>query len=394
MEREKALEDFRNDFKKKIGEHFSSLSKPVLKNIVEAVIALVLLLRTPRGWYGRITLSGIARCMLIEGTMKSRYKRLERFLTNSRFKTSDAIIGLFNLAVKLDRNRFLPLLVDQTAIRDVQVISASFPCKGRAIPLAMKTFEYKMIKFSQNQIEYEFFEHLQRVLGKRCKLLLIMDRGYAKVKFISAFSKGFLFIIRGCSNVKIEYKSGKEVKRIGLGRLPHRQGRPTRYRNVLYHDKEKVLVDIIVYRGKDFKEPWFLIIPPGKEDILPAEEVVEWYRTRMNIEVKFRDFKSCLGVRGLKLKVRKAEKIERLLVCLAIVYILLIVIGDSDLGKQLREKIEIPRKRCRHGTRRTLSVLTIALFVITDTFLLTFTELMKVFSAIFSSSHHSFCLLT
>lgn len=392
--REKAIEDFREKLRRKLDFHFSSLSKPVLENIAETVMALVLLLRTPRGWYGRITLSGIARCMLTKGTVKSKYKRLDRFLTNARFRTIDTIIGLFHLTIELGYNRFLPLLIDQTAIRDVQVISASFPCKGRAIPLAMKAFEYKAIEFSQNQIEYEFFEQLQRILGKRCKLLLIMDRGYAKVKFISDFEKDFLFIIRGCSNVKIEYRSSKGLRRIGLGRLPHRQGRPKRYRNVLYHDKEKVLVDIIVYRDKDFKEPWFLIVPPGKEDILSAEEVVEWYRTRMNIEVKFRDFKSCLGVRGLKLKERKAEKIERLLVCLAIVYILLIVMGDSDLGEQLRREIEVPRKRCRHGTRRTLSVLTIALFVITDTFLLTFTELMKVFSTILSPLHHSFCLLT
>jgi hypothetical protein len=393
--REKAIEDLREKLSKKLDSHFSSLSKPVLKNIVETVIGLAILLRTPRGWYGRITLSGIGRCMQTSGTIKSKYKRLIRFLTNKRFKTDDTIAGLFHLTSGLREGKILPLLIDQTTIRDVQVISASFPYNGRSIPIAMEAFEYKSIKFSQNLIEMNFFLKLRRVLVEERMLLLIMDRGYAKVEYLPRFNKnGLLYIIRGCSNLKIEYREGGKSKKIGLGRLPHQQGKAKRYRNVLYHSKKKQLVDIIVYRGKDFKEPWFLIVPPKTEDILPAEEVVEWYRTRMNIEVKFRDFKSCLGVRGLKLQAKKAEKIERLLVCLAIVYILLIIIGDSELGRQLRKKIEIPRKKCRHGTRRTLSVLSIALLMITDSFLLTFTELMKVLSSILSSSTQGFYLLT
>jgi len=51
-------------------------------------------------------------------------------------------------------------------------------------------------------------------------------------------------------------------------------------------------VDVVVYRERGFKEPWFLLAPAGKEDILPTEKVVELYRRRMNIEVTFRDILS------------------------------------------------------------------------------------------------------
>jgi len=90
----------------------------------------------------------------------------------------------------------------------------------------------------------------------------------------------------------------------------------------------------------------------------------------MRIEVSFRDFKSWLGVRGLHLKVRRTERLSRLLAALAIGYILLLALGDSPLGKQLREELEILRHRARHGTRRTLSVLSIALLAVTDSLLL------------------------
>lgn len=389
---EEEIRNFQADLRKKLDKHFSSLSKPVLKNIVEVTIALVLLLRTPKGWYGKMTLSGIARCMRTKGNAKTRYKRLERFLKNEEFQIDKTTLGLLKLTRGEDFNGFLALLIDQSTIQDVQVISASFSYEGRAIPLAMETFEYGKIESSQNQIEKAFFDRLQKSLEKEFLLLLIMDRGYADVKYISEFNKeGKLYIIRGCRNVKIEYNEGGKQRRIGLGRLPHKEGHPRRYCNVVYHEKERTEVDIVVYRGKGFKEPWFLIVPPGTEGILPTEEVIEWYRSRMRIEVKFRDFKSYLGVRGLKLEVDKAEKIGRLLICIALVYILLIVMGNSDLGRRLRKDIEVLRRRKRHGTRRTLSVLTVALSMVTDSFLLNLSNLMVLLTSIVNSSTNGLC---
>ena len=37
---------------------------------------------------------------------------------------------------------FVPVLVDQTAVGDIQVLMGSYPVSGRAIPPAMATFEY------------------------------------------------------------------------------------------------------------------------------------------------------------------------------------------------------------------------------------------------------------
>ena len=393
--KDERTKNFSTELRRKLDKHFSSLPKPVLRNIVEIVIALVIFLRTSRGWYGRMTLQGIARCMRTEGDMRVRSKRLDRFLRNKRFETSRIILGMLSLTRGENFKGVLPVLIDQSAIGDVQVIAASFPYQGRAIPLAVETFEYEKMTLSQNQIEMGFFAQLQRSIGKEIRPLFVMDRGYADVKYILDFNRQeVLYIIRGCRNVRIEYNDGEKMRKISLGRLRHRQGQARRYRNVIYHNKEKALVDIIVYREKGFKEPWFLIVPPWKEDILPTEQVVEWYRLRMRIEVKFRDFKSCLGVRGLKLKVDKAEKIGRLLICIAIAYVLLIVMGDSSLARQLRKRIEVLRKRRRHGTRRTLSVLSMALFMATDSFLLTLSDLMALLASILSSSTDGLCPAT
>lgn len=70
---------FSNVLGEKLSDHFVNVSKPVIKNIKEIIIALVLLLRAPRGWYGRMTVNGIARCMHTKGNVKTRQKRIFSF---------------------------------------------------------------------------------------------------------------------------------------------------------------------------------------------------------------------------------------------------------------------------------------------------------------------------
>src|SRR5256884_1198043 len=98
--------------------------------------------------------------------------------------------------------------------------------------------------------------------------------------------------IRARRKVIVQTKVRGRQRRLSLGRLPHRMGRPLRYRHVLYHSQKAEPVDVIVYRGKGFQEPWFLIVPPDSEAWLPTEEVVRLYRQRMQIEQCFRDWKS------------------------------------------------------------------------------------------------------
>ncbi|OIO33993.1 MAG: hypothetical protein AUJ76_04385 [Candidatus Omnitrophica bacterium CG1_02_41_171] len=376
------MEDYQEGYlqiKEVLAEEFNSLRLSVIKNLSCLIIALVMLLRTHRGWYGRFSLSGMARAMATEGGPKSRYKRLSRFLDNSQFKMADLSSSLIRLAKGVDISTLLPLIVDQVTIADIQVITGSYPTEDRAIPVAMTTFEYGKIEKSQNSIEETFLLRLAACLPEEVGVVWIMDRGYARCSLLKTCrKKNWLFIIRGRREVIVEYKENGKICRKSLGRLKHRQGKAIRYSGVFYQEIGREKIDIIVYREKGFKEPWFLLVPANSEDILPTELVVEWYRARMNIEVNFRDFKSHLGVRGLSLKVRKAERLDRLLAVMVLAYILLLVLGVSSIGKRLRKEVEIVRRTARHGTKRTLSVLSIALMAITDTFLLNRTNLIKV----------------
>jgi len=379
----KTSEEELSELKEILEREFPSLKKTITRNLSCLIFAFVLLLRTHRGWYGRLTLSGIARCLPTEGTGRSRYKRLTRFLDNKNFKMINLSTDLVRLIY--EEENLLPIIIDQTAIGDIQVISASVPAEGRSIPLAISTFEYRKIETSQNCLEEEFLTSLSSQLPKGIKVVQIADRGYGKsILLKNRLKRRELFIIRGRRDAGVHYKENGKACYGSLGRLKHSLGKPRRYRNCLYQGKKEIKVDVIVYRERSFKEPWFLLVPSGKEDILSTERVVELYRRRMNIEVTFRDFKSHLGVRGLSLRVRKGQRLDRLLGVIVLTYILLLALGISEIGISLRKRIEILRPKARHGTRRTLSVLTVSLFAISDTFLLTRDNLINILTECFN----------
>jgi len=196
---------------------------------------------------------------------------------------------------------------------------------------------------------------------------LIFDRGYARVELIKDLKHGQQpFLIRGRRKVIVQTKVWGRQRRLSLGRLPHRMGRPLRYRHVLYHSQKAEPVDVIVYRGKGFQEPWFLIVPPDSESWLPTEEVVRLYRQRMQIEQCFRDWKSHLGLRGLHLQVQKSERLLRVLMGFTLAYLIVLLLGTDPFAEKLRPYFEQQRRKPRHGTCKVLSVLSIALQVLSD----------------------------
>ena len=137
-----------------------------------------------------------------------------------------------------------------------------------------------------------------------------------------------------------------------------------RYEDVLYHAQRKVKVDVVVYHEPRYQETWYLLVPVAFRQWLPTEQVVSLYRERMQIEQSFRDFKIHLGLRGLKLRVDVAARTGRLLLSFLLAYTLCVLLGESSLGQKARSSFESPRRTPRHGTRRTLSALMIAMLML------------------------------
>ena len=346
-----------------VGRAFEDLSKPVRKNLANLTIAFLAVLGAARSGNGRISLGAIYRVLPTNGTARARKKRLYRFLENERFDPRGVTGGLARMAFGERGAGLWPVVFDQTKSGTSQALFAGVPFEGRTIPLSVYTFEYpwKDRFLSQNDLEESFLNDVDAALPNGVRAVFIGDRGYARAALVRLCSHmNRLFVIRGRGGVCVEH--GK--RRCKLKNLPPGIGSAVRYRDVRYQSNAKVPLDVIAFRDPAFDEPWWLLVPAGMEDVLPTETVVALYRERMQVEQTFRDFKTHMGLRGLKLKVRIPDRTGRLLLGFLVAYCLALAVGTSSEAKAARRDLEIPRKKPRHGTTRTLSVLFLAMLML------------------------------
>jgi len=352
-----------------IDHFFTRLHVPVRTNFALLVEAFVALTAALRSGNGELTLAAVARALPLRTSFKQRYKRLNRFLDNRLFDPQGLTEGLFAVLLGMTATATtVPIILDQSTIGAAQLLLAGLPLAGRILPLGLLTFTYEAIQQgpererSQNFIERLFFLRLIEAAPAALTLCFILDRGYARVSLMLELlaQPRTRFILRARRDVVIERDKRGRSARCPLGSLRARHGQPRRLERIRYRGEQPIEVDLVIYYEHGHKEPWYLVVPPGSAAALPTAQVVALYRQRMHIEQGFRDFKTHLGVRGLRLQVRISERVERLLMAFTLAYALVVALGMSRLAEEARERLEDRRPTERHGTGRILSVRTVA----------------------------------
>lgn len=352
-----------------VDRFFGGLSCPVRRNLTVLVQAFLTLTAALRSGHGELTLAAVARAMPVPTTFKDRYKRLNRFLDNRLFDPHGLTEGLFAVLVGVAAwPPAIPIVLDQSTVGLAQLLLAGIPVAGRILPVGLLTFTYADIQTrpererSQNFIEHCFFLRLLDAAPPRVRLCFILDRGYARVSLLRMLlaQPRASFILRARRNVVIERPKRGRWTRCPLGSLRAPPGQPRRLTGIRYRGTRPVALDLVIYYEAGHKEPWYLVVPPGSAAWLPTGEVVALYRRRMHIEQGFRDFKTHLGVRGLRLQVRVSERVQRLLMAFTLAYALVVALGLSRLAAEARARLEDARDGQRHGTVRILSVRTVA----------------------------------
>ncbi len=330
----------------------------ILKNMALVTYALVTLYHGARGGNGWLSKAALARCLPLGTGPKEREQRLYRFLANHRL-TPELLIPLHvALACGTKLRERLPMILDQTTLRGIETLLIGLVFEGRVLPIAFSCFMKKFIYKSQNILEHSLILAAMSCFPVECRPLLILDRGYARVALlIHLREEGIPFLCRATRSVMV-YLQGR-AKGQTLGRFKIKRGQLLRY-SVLYHSRKKEPLDLIIYFGQGHQDPWYLLVPSGSS--LTAEEIVQLYAKRMSIEQGFRDWKTHLGVRGLVFYgVNPAPRLTRLLLAFSLSYLLCLALGSTQEAQEVRAFVEIKRRSPRHGTTRTLSVLSIGI---------------------------------
>jgi hypothetical protein len=330
-------------------------------NLALLTVAMLQLWRGARSGHGHLTLAALSRTLPLEEGEKARSKRLARLLRNKHLVGSALTPLLVRLALGPRPRGWVPIVLDQTTLRGTPTLLAGVRVAGRILPVAFACFEYATLRTSQNALEWALLLLVTASLPPGCTPLFVMDRGYARVALLAQLRQaGIPYLVRGRRNTMVRLGA----QRLLLGRVPHRPGVAVRYAQVAYQNTKRELVDLIVFHDPTFKEPWYLLVPPDSAARLPTDMVVALYRQRMHIELTFRDWKTHLGIRGLRLAVDIAPRLERLLLALTVAYTLAVLLGAGPAARRVRADCELLRATPRHGTRRRLSALTVGILLL------------------------------
>jgi hypothetical protein len=279
----------------------------------------------------RISLANIGRRML--GTVKHQIKRCWRFCANDRIETADAMRGV---AKKILKKRKKPLIValDWVDIRQFQTLMASVVFKGRSVPLCWASCNKHVYDGhrSRNAFEESLLLVLRSMIPAGQKVILLADRGFGRTE-LARFCQnhGFDYVIRICPNVHIRCASYSG----NLLDYPVHKGISKLLKSVAYRQHNSVSQNIVVrwVRGlpKNRDECWFLMSSLAAG---PAQ-ISRLYGQRMTIEQLFRDGKSKRNGWSLRdTKITQPDRLDRLILVLAIAYLLLCGVGLLALGQR------------------------------------------------------------
>jgi hypothetical protein len=272
----------------------------------------------------RVSLANIGRQML--GSAKHQIKRCWRFCANERVESADAMRGVVK---RLLRKRKKPLVValDWVDIKGYQTLMACAVLKGRAIPLCWASTSghvYQGHK-SRNAFEESLLLVLRSMIPRELKVIILADRGFGRTE-LARFcqNQGFDYVIRICPKVHVRCASyqGKLLD------YPVYKGICKLLSQVDYRRHQSVNQNIVVQwvRGLPIKrdECWFLM---SSLEGGPAR-ISKLYASRMTIEELFRDGKSKRNGWSLRdTQLSSPERLDRMLLILAVAYLLLCGLG-------------------------------------------------------------------
>ncbi len=272
----------------------------------------------------RASLANLGRCAL--GSTKHQIKRAYRFCANDRVEPADAMRGIVKRLVK---NRKKPLVValDWVDIRGFQTLVASAVLRGRSVPLCWSSTTghvYDGHK-SRNAFEESLLLVLRSMIPLSVKVIILADRGFGRCCAGGVSSPQRLQLrdpraaeghgeAQGIPRQAAGLPGAQGNRQGAQGRgLPRRRGRHAARRGPLA-------------KGLPPKrdECWFLMT-----DLTgTAEPLCQLYGRRMTIEQLFRDHKSKRNGWSLRdTQFKTPQRLDRLLLVLAIAYLLLVGLG-------------------------------------------------------------------
>lgn len=261
---------------------------------------------------------------------KHRLKRLWRFVSNPRIKTGSLQSLWCKWAVSaFVPGRYITVALDWTTLPgNIQLLMASVPYAGRAVPLLWVTTTYRAFKDSQNRIEERLISSLKTIVPEEKRIILMADRGFGRATLVNFLIKlNILFVLRVKADVIVTTREGRKIN---LRKLKIKVNQIKWFDNISYRADgkvEKVNLAVTLAKPKvgEKEDPWILVT-----NLRKAETAISNYKLRFDIEEWFRDLKTELGINNLQTK--NLDRVRKLVLVSVLSYGLLMLVGTVTKG--------------------------------------------------------------
>ena len=277
------------------------------------------------------------------GNKKHAAKQIDRLLSNKGISVWDlsepwikyVLADHKEIMVALDWTSFFD---DEQSMLSLNIVTD----KGIATPLLWKSVDKKQLKHNRARYEDQLLSRLKTVLPAGVQLTLLADRGFADQKFFRFLDEelGFKYIIRIKSNTTIIYKDIKNKASNWL----KTDGRSLCLKKAFITLTEYPIKKFVAVKDKGMKAAWFLV---SNTDLKTAE-IIKSYSKRWKIEPFFRDLKDGRFGMGLEqTHIKSCERRDRLMLVLALSYLLLVVLGQAgeEIGFDKKLKVNTVKTR-------------------------------------------------
>mgnify|MGYP000908887043 FL=1 len=282
-----------------------------------------------------LTIAEVARAIQTRSNHWHKFKRMYRFLSNVKWSPQGCGDELLRFLLSRFRCRnYLPVIMDQSTLGGRwEVLWASVPFRGRALPICFRLFTYADIRAdaegSQTKLEDEFIRTVVRCLPCPAKSVLLLDRGYARVSLLRLLaSLNVKYVVRARADTWVYHRRYAGP----LANIKVRRGELLWWGHVAYHKQECYRTNLAMALNATAKEPWYLLTNLGR-----AATAVAWYERRFRCEELFKDIKDQLHLETLRL--RKPCQVERVLFGIIVAYYALTLIGVAAQRTGLSRKV-------------------------------------------------------
>jgi hypothetical protein len=263
---------------------------------------------------------------------QSTVRRFRRWLDNDKIDVVSLYSPLIQQALAEWGEQALYVALDTSMLWDTYcLIRLSVIYRGRAVPLVWCVLQHGSAQVSFEAYK-ELLERAALLLPRRCKVVLLADRGFADTELMAHLHQlGWHWRIRIKTSFWL-YRRGH--RRCKVERISLAKGHACFWHQVSITEKRYGPVHLAAARAGDSKEYWYVL-----SDEPTQRHTFEEYGLRFDIEENFLDDKS----NGFQLEsslIRSAQALTRLCLVLAITTLYLVSQGTEVVRQGKRRLVD------------------------------------------------------